>query len=257
MRRAFAMLAALCMVAFASEPAAHAESTDSEARRLTVHAKTQFDAGHFREAADLLERAYAVKPSSALLYNLGRAYQQAGDKDAAIDAYQRYLASELAPADEGAVRRTVQQLETDRARERALAERAERAERASAQAQQANRDKPAPRAQPAPPPRHASPWPWVLMGAGAAGLATGSVLGVLATSSHHTAVAEPEVGAARAKQDSASRFATAANVAFVLGGAALAGGLVWEVIDLRATARSRARATLQIGPGFVGLRGTL
>ena len=79
-----------------------------------------FDEGRFAEAAALLERAYALAPSSSLLYNLGRAHQQAGNKRRAIDAYRKYLAAETSPPDEGLVRRSIKQLEDELDQEAAL-----------------------------------------------------------------------------------------------------------------------------------------
>ena len=104
----------------------------SRSTQFDGRSEDRVDAGHFAEAAALLVRAYAISPSSTLLYNMGRAYQQAGDRNNAIDAYQRYLASESAPSDEGAIRRTIQQLQDEIAKEGALAERAEREERGAA-----------------------------------------------------------------------------------------------------------------------------
>ena len=205
---------------------------EAQARNLTVQAKTAFDAGHFAEAAALLVRAYAASPSSTLLYNMGRAYQQAGDRARAIDAYQGYLATESAPPDEGAIRHTIQQLKDEIAKEHALAERAFREEREKRQAQAA-RVEAEERAKHAP-----NPLPWIVAGTGAGGLVAGGVFGALAKTAHHDAASDPDVDSALSKQSSAKSFATISNVAFIAGGTVALSGLLWGILDLRAAARS-------------------
>jgi len=224
-------------------------ATEAEARNLTVQAKTAFDAGHFTEAANLLVRAYAASPSSTLLYNMGRAYQQAGDRTNAIDAYQRYLASESAPPDEGAIRHTIQQLQDEIAKEGALAERADREEREKRQAQAA-RVEAEERARHAP-----NALPWIVAGTGVGGLVAGGVFGALAVSAHRDAVSDPDVDSALSKQSSARSFATISNVAFIAGGTVALSGLLWGILDLHAAARSD-KLSVTLGPGSVVVGGS-
>ena len=221
---------------------------EAQARNLTVQAKTAFDAGHFAEAAALLVRAYAASPSSTLLYNMGRAYQQAGERARAIDAYQRYLASESAPPDEGAIRHTIQQLKDESAKEQALAERAFREEREKRQAQAA-RVEAEERAKHAP-----NALPWIVAGIGAGGLVAGGVFGALAMTAHRDAASAPEVDSALSKQSSAKSFATISNVAFIAGGTVALSGLLWGILDLRAAARPDT-VSLALGPGSLVVGG--
>src|SRR5881394_2762228 len=93
----FAAFVMLATAVQAAGPARAPSAQSSDAGELTLRAKAAFDRGNFAEAAELLTRAYAVKPSPALLYNLGRAYQQAGEKARAVEAYDRYLQSEAHP----------------------------------------------------------------------------------------------------------------------------------------------------------------
>jgi tetratricopeptide (TPR) repeat protein len=238
----------------AQEPQGAARAKD--ARALTVRAKSAFDAGDFAQAAQLLEEAYRLSPSSALLYNLGRAYQQAGSRQLAVEAYTRYLASEPTSPDRGAVQRSIDQLKDELAQEAALERKArverERADYEAEQRKKAERERRD--ALENPPTSRPSPLPWILTGVGVAGIATGAVFGAVSGGAHDDAVREPSAGAAESKQSRAQTFALGANIAFVAGGALALAGVVWGLFDLRATMLSR-RAQLAIGPGEVSVGG--
>ncbi|MET0402949.1 MAG: TonB-dependent receptor [Cystobacter sp.] len=80
-----------------------------EARRhfrngMSLIAQGRYDPG----IAELLE-AYAIKPHPNVLYNIARAYQDAGRVPEAVDYYRRYL--EAAPADAPRVQSTLTRLE--------------------------------------------------------------------------------------------------------------------------------------------------
>jgi tetratricopeptide (TPR) repeat protein len=219
-----------------------------------LQAKAAFDSGAFLEAAELLKQAHALKPSPALLYNLGRAYQQAGDRLKAIDAYEAYLAAQAHSADEGAVRNTVQQLRDELRHEEELRQRAD-AERARAEDEAAKKRGAELAADAA---RRASvvaerrarrtrSLPWIIAGVGGAGLILGGVFGGLTLSRHSAAVSDPDASAAQSEQNQAKTFATVANVAFVTGGVLAAAGVVWGIVDVRAAARS-GRVRASVGP---------
>jgi tetratricopeptide (TPR) repeat protein len=73
--------------------------------------------------------------------------------------------------------------------------------------------------------------PWVTLGAGGALIATGIVFGTRASSNHDDAVNAKVQLEAQRLQDSAQTDATIANVMFVVGGAAVIGGGIWEYIE--------------------------
>ena len=241
--------------AWAAPKATVIATDDVKARELAVSAKVAFDEGRFAEAAELLERAYALSPSSSLLYNLGRAHQQAGNKRRAIDAYRKYLAAETSPPDEGLVRRSIKQLEDELDQEAALAAKlaAEKqradvaaAEGETAQAAQVEAEERA---------RHkVSAWPWIVTGVGVSGLAVAAIFGSLANKAHGNAVAEPDVDSAQSKQASARHLSLVANVALIGGGALTVTGIVWGIFDLRAA--SASPVTVGIGPGSLMVAGS-
>lgn len=82
--RCFLFLAALfvSLPAFAANPKASALAKESQ--RL-------YDAGKYLEAADLLRQAYDAEPSALYLYNIGRAYDQGGELETAIEYYREYV----------------------------------------------------------------------------------------------------------------------------------------------------------------------
>lgn len=63
----------------------------------------------YAEGVAELEAAYAILPNANVLYNIGRAYEAAGEYDKAIDYYKRYVAENPPDADE--VRANVAALE--------------------------------------------------------------------------------------------------------------------------------------------------
>lgn len=48
----------------------------------------------YLEAAETLKKAYSLEPSPVLLYNIARAYDQAGEAQSALDYYRQYTSSE-------------------------------------------------------------------------------------------------------------------------------------------------------------------
>ena len=62
-----------------------------EARDYLDRATGAFALNHFVEAADNYEKAFALKPDPAVLYNAAQAHRLAGNKQRALDLYQSYL----------------------------------------------------------------------------------------------------------------------------------------------------------------------
>lgn len=78
-------------------------------RRLVDDGMSAVDAGRYIEGVALLARAYAERPHPNLLFNIGRAYESAGEFRQALEAYQGYLESK--PADAAQVAEKVRVLE--------------------------------------------------------------------------------------------------------------------------------------------------
>jgi iron complex outermembrane receptor protein len=80
-----------------------------EARRHFRNGMSLIAQGQFDQGIAELQEAYAIKPHPNVLYNIGRAYMDAGRSAEALEWYQRYLSSN--PPDADAVRATVAKLE--------------------------------------------------------------------------------------------------------------------------------------------------
>ncbi len=70
---------------------AHGAPEETKLQAQIDKAKAAFGLGHFKEAADAYEAAFALKPTPALLYNAAQAHRMAGNKARALDLYQSYL----------------------------------------------------------------------------------------------------------------------------------------------------------------------
>jgi tetratricopeptide (TPR) repeat protein len=90
--------------------AAAASDPDADvARRHFTSGRALFQARRFREALVEFEQARQKKPLAAFDYNLAMCHEELGELDEAIGAYERYLASTLAP-DAEEVRRHIAEL---------------------------------------------------------------------------------------------------------------------------------------------------
>jgi tetratricopeptide (TPR) repeat protein len=217
----FRRLALAVALALSVPAAARAEeappSADVRALDLFDKSEAAYQKGRFAEAALYLREAYALKPEPVLLYNLARAYEGMGDLEHAAKAYQDFLAAEPNAKDRGSIEVRIATLKK------------QLAEREAARKKQPEEKKP-------------SAVPWIVAGAGALGIGAGAVLGVISAKRHRDARDEPRQTDAESDQASAKSFATAANVAFITGGVVLAVGLVWGLLDLRASGASRSTA---------------
>ena len=96
--RSKALLAALALAL----PAVALADARIEAKRHFQKGMGLIAKGSFDEGIGELREAYAIKPHPNVLYNIARAYLDAGKVKEAVEYYRRYLASN--PADVGQVR---------------------------------------------------------------------------------------------------------------------------------------------------------
>jgi len=248
MTRIFAVFSALLVVLSLAEPSADAQRRGrrdparEEALQLFQQSETEYQAGRFADAAALLQRAWQRYQEPILQWNLGRAWEGAGEPEKAIEAYRAYLRAAPRADDRTTVEAKIAELERQ-ARE--AAEQRRRQEQEDAQARR-RADEDDRRAvdedererrrrmmgedEPSTGPGIA---PWILVGAGGVALGAGGLFGLLASSNHDAAEADPVQKTAREKQDSAETLATLANVAFVAGAVMAAGGVTWIVLGRR------------------------
>jgi tetratricopeptide (TPR) repeat protein len=215
----------------------------------------------------MLEDAYVLSQEPILLYNLGRAYEGAGDAQHALDAYRRYLETSADIPNADAVRATIATLEVRlEEEERAAREAAERARveaiRREVEAQRAEREARAQAERIAEAERARvegerqarearAPWPWVIAGTGAATLVAGAVVGALALERGDAAAREPVQATAAGTLAEARDLATGANAAFVVGGVLALAGVAWGIVEV--TGSGEREVAVEVSPTFGGV----
>ena len=245
------VLIVLAVVVSALASPAHADDRD-KALKLFEDSDKAYKAGQFEEATELLREAYSLYPEPLLLYNLGRAQEGLGDTAGAVESYEKYLHDAKDIKDRGAIERRIATLKAQ------IAKQEEDARQRAADEERRRREEEERRRNPPPPIDERTPLdrygPWITMGAGGAIVATGLGFGVRAQATHDDALATPIQRDAAELQQSAERSATIANVLFVVGGAAIAGGLVWKIYQWQSS--PGATAQLKIAPTSVAVEWT-
>lgn len=229
------MLRVLCVfaIAFGLSGTAQADDNRDKALQLFEDSNTAYKAGKFEDAADLLRQAYVLFPEPILLYNLGRAQEGLGDRRGAIDSYERYLAQAQQVDDRGAIERRIATLRAQIAQQEADAKKLREVRKPIAPVDTRS--------------DFEKYGPWATIGVGGVLIGTGIVFGVRSGSKHDDAVAAPGQRDAAELQASAQHYATVANVLFVVGGIAAAGGIGWKVWQ-------RDSTTVQVTPTAVAVR---
>jgi hypothetical protein len=223
--------------------AARAAERTGPAAPVTVDALVEqgfaaYRAHDYRNAAEKFLRAHTMQPDPNLLFNIGRCYEALGDRGAAIEKYQTFLAS---PDGDPAGRR--------------------RAEEALATLRRPLPNRPLAPAAPLPAPsdeRPRSVVPFVGMGLGLTAIATGAVFYLLGVRDHDQVTSAPGYGSpgevvplteARARDlvDSGRTRKLAGGIAMGVGGAAV----VASVAALVAGAHPgpERQVAVQLGPG--------
>jgi hypothetical protein len=238
-------------VAFVCAAPSPARADCSSLVTAYADARKAFEEKRYMESVEQLRRLYACDPNPAYLSNIARAYEEAGERKQAVAAWREY---QLATPDEHEKKVTQGRISSllkvladmDRLeREKAAAEEAKRRAEASAQPDSAPAEG-----------RHVSTAAWVITGAGALGLATGTVLGVMALSKKSSAEKEPDVVRAESIFGDGKNFAHAANWAFAIGAGATAVGLGWIGVDLFvASPQKKATVGVVVSGTSVGISG--
>jgi tetratricopeptide (TPR) repeat protein len=246
-----------------AEPERPSQSHDSDAARaraleLFEQSSKLYDQGDFAGAIALLDQAYAAFPEPVILYNLGRTHEGLGNDEAAISAYEKYLAAQPDAKDRGAIARRVQ----------TLRERSDERHHAAARAKQPCAPLPSPaiasnqakREDAGLRPPYPRALPWVITGVGALGLSGGAALWFLAKARHDQAQNDADVGSAQNDQNEARSLAQGASVALVIGGVLTAAGAAWGIVTLLPSpskAQPMPHLSLAIGAGTVWISGRL
>lgn len=240
-------------IAHAQDRPSHPTDPKSRAAELYKQSAESYRKGDFATTIDLLREAYSLDPQPVLLYNLARAYEGIGDTDGAIDTYKKYLDADPNTKDRGAIEQRIATLQRERDEKIALQKQSE-ADRKRAQ-EEAARAAAAAKQKKEAPPHHRSALPYIVGGIGIGGLGTGVVLGLMATSQHSSARDEPQQLQAENEQNRAKTYATASTISFIAGGALLAIGTTWWILDGSSGKASTQSARLGVTPGGLLLEG--
>ncbi len=89
MRLAFVLSMALAL----ASPVALAQKGTRSSAALVREGERLYNARKYREAADVLKRAYEAQSDPRILYNIARAYEQAGDLREALNYYDQFIKS--------------------------------------------------------------------------------------------------------------------------------------------------------------------
>jgi tetratricopeptide (TPR) repeat protein len=103
MRLAFLVSMALLVVA---PSGAWAQKGAKNAAALVKEGERLYNAGKYREAAEVLKKAQEAQPNPKLLYNIARAYEQAGDLRESLSYYQQYVGQKTEEADATLLKRS-------------------------------------------------------------------------------------------------------------------------------------------------------
>ena len=102
--------------------AQRSEDADALARERYQAAVVAFDAGSYEAALDLFRSAYQLSPRAQLLYNIGTTADRLRRNAEAVEAFEAYLEQAPDASNADSVRRRIEVLREEIARQRALEE---------------------------------------------------------------------------------------------------------------------------------------
>lgn len=209
--------------------------------------------GDFARAIALLDEAYALDPQPVLVYNMARAHEGLGHVDESITLYEKYLAQDPTSADRGAIEQRLATLKRQRDEKASMEKEKIAVEK---ERQQVEKERQQVEAEEKPKPR--SIGPYIVGGVGVATVVTGAIFGAMASGKESDAQAAPVQTTAIDLRDSGKGLATASNITFVIGGALVAAGVVWWILDTpKARRRGGGPVRVGLGAGFLSVGGDL
>ena len=214
-------------------------SAEERAFTLYEQGRAAFREGRYSEAVVLLLESQRLQPEPVLDFNIGKAYEALGESAKAISHYETFLKNVADVPDRAEIEANVVLLK------KSLAPK-ESAPIAPVIA-------PAPIVDVADGP---SPIPWIIAGLGLAGLGVGAGLGAAASSTNDDVASAPNQIEGSELRSSAEGLALGANLAFGIGGAVLAGGVIWGIVDVTSGSSNDdagAAVTARIGPTWAEL----
>ena len=123
---AYASIASMALLLLGNT--AHAQDFEAAAKHFGA-AQEAFGKKFYQTAAVEFQAAFEITKDPILLYNIGEAWQKAGEAKKAVSAYKAYLKAQPAAQDKAEVARRVKLIEASSSRSRASRRRATRTRR--------------------------------------------------------------------------------------------------------------------------------
>jgi len=244
----------LAPAAGAAAPTGEAETFES----LVGQATAKFKEKDYAGAVALFERAYAVQPEPAILFNIGRIYEEAQNAEAAIGYYEKFIADEGVEAkdQEKAVQRLTVLRTIVEIREKEKA----RTQPKPAEPQPVVEPGPVDRPQPPVTPpeekpksgRLMRPVGYTLFGTGAALLIGGGIAGGLAKAQHNGFADAKSLADREAAAKRGLSLARTADGLFIAGSVFAVIGVVLLIVPAVRKSRAAQALSPQVSPTQVG-----
>lgn len=240
-------------------PAATGETETFES--LVGQATGKFKEKDYAGAVQLFERAYAVQPEPAILFNIGRIYEEAQNAEAAIGYYEKFIADEGVEAkdQEKAVQRltVLRTIVEIREKEKARNQPKPAEPKPVVNPGPVNPPQPQPNQpgdqKPAKPGRLMRPIGYTLLGTGAALLIGGGVAGGLAKAQYNVFADAKSLSDRETAATKGASLARTADGLFIAGGVVAVIGVVLLIIPAVRKSRAAQALSPQVSPTQVGL----
>lgn len=245
----------------APAPAASGETETFDT--LVAQATGKFKDKDYAGAVALFERAYAVQPEPAILFNIGRIYEEAQNAEAAIGYYEKFIADESVELKdrEKAVQRLqvlrtiveIREKEKNRNKPKPAETTPEPGPGPAVAPTPVDKQPPQSDGKPQKPGRLLRPIGGAMLGTGAALVIGGAIAGGIAKGAHNDFVAAKTLADRETAANRGRSLAATADGLFIAGGVIAAVGIVLLIVP--AVRKSRAAQALQpqVSPTQVGL----
>lgn len=237
------------------------DAARSEGEKLSEEAIAKFQAKDYDGAIELFERAYELDPQPNYLFNIGRVHEEAGNLEAAVKYYAKFVKQPGVDLDSRGV--ALERLKVLREIVQETGE-PDEPEPDASESDDSESDEPQDQLEPAEPPppvddgaakkrkamRGAG---FGLLGVGAAALIAGGVVGGLAQADNNNAGSAATPNESQDLLDSSQTKALAADVMFGVGGALVLTGVILVAVGFKKPKTSeRVAFTPTFGPRGAG-----
>jgi hypothetical protein len=220
-------LASLSSLARAQTGDAPPPPADDAFNRQVQTAIDLFQKQRYDDAIKAFRAAYAMKPEPEILYNIARVYERSGQIDEALQAYRDFLA---VPGSTSALRTKAQENLAALNKEKSLREQGSAPPTGPGGSTRETRSG-APIGAETTVQESRSNVPWILMGIGAVGIASGIVLGVVAQGNKNDYDKAVTVADKNSDKDAGQRNAAIADVCYGVGAASAIVGAVLLILS--------------------------